>query len=130
MDLNKQTVKALLGVACGSIAFAAALLHLSTVAGAVVWLLGVLAPLLLGCGQGENFLASDVTALLPYTRDVIYMDDGELAVITASGIRLYDERRRPMEKPHNHIDWESAANELLHDYTNIDIGGETYLVRC
>lgn len=49
MDLNKQTVKALLGVACGSIAFAAALLHLSTVAGAVVWLLGVLAPLLLGC---------------------------------------------------------------------------------
>ena len=49
MDLNKQTVKALLGVACGSIAFAAALLHLSTVADAVVWLLGVLAPLLLGC---------------------------------------------------------------------------------
>lgn len=32
--------------------------------------------------------------------------------------------------PHNHIDWEAAANELLHDYTNIDIGGETYLVRC
>ena len=69
------------------------------------------APLLLGCGQGENFLASDVTALLPYTRDVIYMDDGELAVITAAGIRLYDERRRPMEKPHNHIDWDVAAAE-------------------
>ena len=69
------------------------------------------APLLLGCGRGENFLASDVTALLPYTRDVIYMDDGELAVITASGIRLYDERRRPMEKPHNHIDWDVAAAE-------------------
>ena len=32
--------------------------------------------------------------------------------------------------PLNHIDWESAADELLHDYTNIDIGGETYLVRC
>ena len=48
MDLNKQTVKALLGVACGSIAFAAALLHLSTAAGAVVWLLGVLAPPLPG----------------------------------------------------------------------------------
>ena len=54
MDLNKQTVKALLGVACGSIAFAAALLHLSTVAGAVVWLLGVLAPLLLGCAIAET----------------------------------------------------------------------------
>ena len=69
------------------------------------------APLLLGCGRGENFLASDVTALLPYTRDVIYMDDGELAVITAAGIRIYDERRRPMEKPHNHIDWDVAAAE-------------------
>ena len=69
------------------------------------------APLLLGCGQGENFLASDVTALLPYTRDVIYMDDGELAVITADGIRIYDERRRPIEKPHNHIDWDVDAAE-------------------
>ena len=43
------------------------------------------APLLLGCGRGENFLASDVTALLRHTRDVVYMDDGELAVITAEG---------------------------------------------
>ena len=49
MDLNKQTVKALLMVVCGGIAFAAALLHLSTVAGAVVWLLEILSPLLLGC---------------------------------------------------------------------------------
>ena len=37
------------------------------------------APLLLVCGRGENFLASDVTALLRHTRDVVYMDDGELA---------------------------------------------------
>ena len=69
------------------------------------------APLLLGYGEGENFIASDVTALLPYTRDVVYMDDGELAVVTASGIRIYNERRRPAEKEHHHIDWDVDAAE-------------------
>ena len=49
MEFNKQTVKALLGVVCGGIAFAAALLHLDVVAGAAGWLLGILSPLLLGC---------------------------------------------------------------------------------
>ena len=49
MEFNKQTVKALLGVVCGGIAFAAALLHLDVVAGAAGWLMGILAPLLLGC---------------------------------------------------------------------------------
>ena len=69
------------------------------------------APLLLGYGAGENFIASDVTALLPYTRDVVYMDDGELAVVTAGGIRIYNERRRPVEKEHHHIDWDVDAAE-------------------
>ena len=69
------------------------------------------APLLLGCGNGENFLASDVTALLRHTRDIVYMDDGELAVITAGGIRIYDERRRPIHKEHHHIDWDVDAAE-------------------
>ena len=50
------------------------------------------APLLLGYGEGENFIASDVTAIIRHTRDVVYMDDGELAVLTADGIRVYDER--------------------------------------
>ena len=69
------------------------------------------APLLLGYGRDENFLASDVTALLRHTRDVVYMDDGELAVITAGGIRIYDERRRPIDKEHHHIDWDVDAAE-------------------
>ena len=69
------------------------------------------APLLLGYGQGENFIASDVTALLRHTRDIVYMDDGELAIVTAAGIRIYDERRRPVEKEHHHIDWDVDAAE-------------------
>ena len=69
------------------------------------------APLLLGYGEGENFIASDVTALLRHTRDIVYMDDGEMAIVTAAGIRIYDERRRPIEKEHHHIDWDVDAAE-------------------
>ena len=69
------------------------------------------APLLLGYGEGENFIASDVTALLRHTRSVVYMDDGELAVVSATGIRIYDERRRPVEKERHHIDWDVDAAE-------------------
>ena len=69
------------------------------------------APLLLGYGEGENFIASDVTALLRHTRDVVYMDDGELAVVTAGSIRIYDERRRPVEKERHYIDWDVDAAE-------------------
>ena len=69
------------------------------------------APLLLGYGDGENFIASDVTALLRHTRDIVYMDDGELAIVTCGGIRIYDERRRPIEKEHHRIDWDVDAAE-------------------
>ena len=69
------------------------------------------APLLLGYGEGENFIASDVTALLRHTRNVVYMDDGELAVVSAGGIRIYDERRRPVEKERHYIDLDVDAAE-------------------
>ncbi len=46
-------------------------------------------PLVIGVGQGENFLASDVTAFLPYTREVIYLEDEDLAITTANDIRIY-----------------------------------------
>ena len=69
------------------------------------------APLLLGFGEGSNYLASDVTALIRYTRDIVYMDDGELAILSAGGIRIYDRQMRPVEKEHHHIDWEVDAAE-------------------
>ncbi len=69
------------------------------------------APLLLGYGKGENFLASDVTALLPYTREVSYMDDGEVAVLTADGVEVFDALQQPVQKERCHIDWEVSAAE-------------------
>ena len=69
------------------------------------------APLLLGYGDGENFIASDVTALIRHTRDIAYMDDGELAILSRSGIRVYDRQLRPVEKKHHHVDWEVDAAE-------------------
>ena len=63
-------------------------------------------PLLLGFGDGENFIASGVTALIRHTRDIAYMDGGELAILSHSGIRVYDRQLRPVEKKHHHVDWE------------------------
>ena len=69
------------------------------------------APLLLGYGEGCSFLASDVTALVKYTRDVSYMEDGEVAVLTRDGIRCYDSLLRPIQKEISHVDWEIDAAE-------------------
>ena len=69
------------------------------------------APLLLGYGEGCNFIASDVTALVQHTREVSYMDDGEVAVITADAITVLNAMELPIVKPRQHIDWEISAAE-------------------
>ena len=69
------------------------------------------APLLLGYGKGCNFLASDVTAIIKHTRDVAYMEDGEIAVLTREGIEVYDALEQKVEKKHFTIDWEVSAAE-------------------
>ena len=69
------------------------------------------APLRLGFGKGENFIASDVTALVKYTRDVVYMEDGEVAILGRDGIQLFNAMELPIEKEHHHIDWEISAAE-------------------
>ena len=68
-------------------------------------------PLILGYGKGFHFLASDVTAVIKYTREVSYLDDGDIAVLTADGIQVYDALLQPVEKERCHVDWEISAAE-------------------
>ncbi len=68
-------------------------------------------PLILGYGEGCAFLASDVTAILRHTRQVSYLEDGEVAVLTRQGIRCYDRLMQPVEKPVVQVDWDVDAAE-------------------
>ncbi|MEQ2454984.1 glutamine--fructose-6-phosphate transaminase (isomerizing) [Flavonifractor hominis] len=68
-------------------------------------------PLILGYGDGAHYLASDVTALIKYTREVCYLDDGEIAELTADHLWVYDAYLRPVEKERHHVDWEISAAE-------------------
>ena len=69
------------------------------------------APLLIGYGEEENFIASDVTALLSHTRIVTYMEDDEVALITADSVQIYDSDRSPVEKEKHIIAWDVSAAE-------------------
>ena len=68
-------------------------------------------PLILGYGENGNFIASDVTAVIKYTRDVSYMDDGEIAVITADSIDVFDDELIPVTKTSHRVDWDVSAAE-------------------
>ena len=68
-------------------------------------------PLIIGYGQNGNFIASDVTAVIKYTRDVVYMDDGEIAVLTADSVDVFDDELLPVEKTHSLVDWDVSAAE-------------------
>ena len=68
-------------------------------------------PLILGYGEGFSMIASDVTALIKYTREVSYMDDDEVAVLSPDGIEVYNAMMEPVEKPRSHVDWDISAAE-------------------
>ena len=68
-------------------------------------------PLILGVGVGENFFASDVTALVSHTRNVIYLEDGEFASLTPEGITVYDCTGKPIEKTVSRVVWDVEAAE-------------------
>lgn len=68
-------------------------------------------PLILGYGKDCNFVASDVTAMIKHTRDVSYMDDGEIAVVSADAIQVYNSELEPVEKKHSTVGWDVSAAE-------------------
>ncbi|MHB1298867.1 MAG: glutamine--fructose-6-phosphate transaminase (isomerizing) [Gemmatimonadaceae bacterium] len=68
-------------------------------------------PLLIGVGEGEYFLASDASAILSHTRQVVYLDDGDLAVLTPEGYRVMDINSVPLRRSVERIEWDLAAIE-------------------
>src|SRR5512138_2150637 len=68
-------------------------------------------PLVVGYGKGESFLASDVPAILEHTRDVVYLEEGELAVLTPAGIALYGRDGEPLARKPRRIEWSAMAAE-------------------
>ena len=68
-------------------------------------------PLIVGWGEGENFVASDIPALLKYTRKYSVLEEGDMAVCTTEGIRFYNEFGEPVERQQLTADWDMEAAE-------------------
>ena len=68
-------------------------------------------PIVIGLGEKQTFLASDIPAILPYTRQVMFLEDGEFAVLTEDGARVLDGAGRPVERQPRAIQWDPVSAE-------------------
>jgi glutamine---fructose-6-phosphate transaminase (isomerizing) len=68
-------------------------------------------PLIIGLGKNQNFLASDVPAVLPYTRQVIFLEENDLAIIMRDKVSVIDTRGKPVKRPVTTIKWNPAQAE-------------------
>ena len=68
-------------------------------------------PLIIGVGKGENFVASDVPAVLAHTREVVYLKNQEVATLTATGVELFEKTGKKLRPDVHHITWDAAQAE-------------------
>ncbi|HSN68782.1 MAG TPA: glutamine--fructose-6-phosphate transaminase (isomerizing), partial [Thermoanaerobaculia bacterium] len=68
-------------------------------------------PLVIGVGEGENIVASDVTPLLAYTREILYLDDGEYAIVERDEVSIFDRDGKPVSRKPKRINWDAVAAE-------------------